>query len=35
MGTQTLELVVDVTPEGQPPRSIPIRQEVTAVIEHF
>ncbi len=34
-GTQTLELVIDVTPEGQPPLSIPIRQEITAEIQHL
>jgi hypothetical protein len=34
-GTQTLNLVVDVTPEGQPPLSIPVRQEITAEIQHL
>jgi hypothetical protein len=34
-GTQALELRVDVRPEGQPPLSIPIRQEITAEIEHL
>ncbi len=34
-GTQRLELEVDVTPEGQPPMSIPIRQEVTAAVERI
>jgi hypothetical protein len=34
-GSQTLNLVVDVTPEGQPPMSIPIRQEITAEIQHL
>ncbi len=34
-GTQTLELTVDVTPEGQPPLSIPVRQEITAEIQHL
>jgi len=33
-GTQVLELRVDVTPEGQPPLSIPIRQEITAEVKH-
>lgn len=34
-GTQTLDLVVDLTPEGQPPTSIPIRQEITGEIQHL
>jgi hypothetical protein len=34
-GTQTLELTVDVTPEGQPPLSIPVRQQITSEIQHL
>jgi hypothetical protein len=34
-GTQVLEMRVEVSPEGQPPVSIPIRQEIQAEIRHF
>lgn len=34
-GRQTLELTVDVTPDGQPPMSIPIRQEIETEIQHL
>lgn len=34
-GTQSLDLVVDVTPAGQPPMSIPIREEITTEIQHL
>jgi hypothetical protein len=34
-GTQTLDLTVDVTPEGQPPLSIPVRQQITSEIQHL
>lgn len=34
-GTQVLEMRVELSPEGQPPVSIPIRQEIQAEIRHF
>lgn len=34
-GTQVLEMRVELSPEGQPPVSIPIRQETQAEIRHF